>query len=149
MPPEEQRCIKCGRPVAADETLCRICNRAAMATPSATQYHGTIVVAIIVAVLALAIGGSLALRGVGPYRAALVSFADSPAGGLEVTLEVVNEGSRGGRAKCQIVAIDQAGRRMGARSAISPTVDAGARVVFVEQLPAVSETPARVAVECS
>ena len=44
---DERRCIKCGREVGADESICEFCNRAGMATPSASQYHGTVAVAIV------------------------------------------------------------------------------------------------------
>ena len=33
---ELRRCIKCGREVGPDESICEVCNRAGMATPSAT-----------------------------------------------------------------------------------------------------------------
>ena len=42
-----RNCYKCGREIGPDESICRVCNRAGMATPSASQYHGTIVVAIV------------------------------------------------------------------------------------------------------
>jgi hypothetical protein len=42
-----------------DESICEVCNRAGMATPSAT-HHGTIVVAIVAGVIIMAIAASLA-----------------------------------------------------------------------------------------
>ena len=51
-------CIKCGRQIGPDETICEVCNRAGMATPSATQYHGTIVVAIVAGVIIMAIAAT-------------------------------------------------------------------------------------------
>ena len=46
----------------------QVCNRAGMVAPSASQYHGTVAVAIILAVAGLAFAASLSLRGVGPYE---------------------------------------------------------------------------------
>ena len=59
---ERRSCIKCGREVGPDVTICEVCNRAGMATPSASQYHGTVVVAIVLAVAALAIAGIASVR---------------------------------------------------------------------------------------
>ena len=148
MPADEQHCIKCGRPIATGESLCATCNRAAMATPSATQYHGTIAVAIVVGVVLLALAAGGATRGVGPYRASMVGYADSPSGGLDVTVELVNDGTRAGRAKCQLVAVDSTGRRLATHSSVSPSVDGGATVIFTERL-AVDRSPAEVRVSCS
>lgn len=141
-------CIKCGRPIAADQTICQVCNRAGMQTPSATQYHGTIVVAIVAGVAALAVAGSLSLRGIGPFQGSALEVSAASGGGIEVTLEVVNRGTRAGRATCQIVATDAAGRRVASHSAESPSVDGGRSAVFRERLPGVDQTPANVRVDC-
>ena len=148
MPAEEGRCIKCGRPTPADASLCDVCNRARMATPSASQYHGTIAVAIVAGVIALAVAATLAVRGVGPYRASVIDVTQSPGGGIEVGLEIVNEGTRSGRVTCQLVALDATGRRLGVATTTSPTVEGGATAVFSERLPSVSEEPDRVTVRC-
>src|SRR5688500_8181266 len=83
-----RQCIKCGREIGPDETVCEICNRAGMATPSSSQYHGTVAVAIVLAVAALAVAASLSLRGVGPYGAEVSGV--TPAGssvGYAITYE--------------------------------------------------------------
>ena len=79
-----------------------------MATPSASQYHGTVVaVAIVLAVAGLAVAASLSLRGVGPYEAAEVrSIEPADPVGYAITFAVTNEGTKAGRAKCQLVALD-------------------------------------------
>ncbi|MFN2484300.1 MAG: hypothetical protein ABR509_05105 [Candidatus Limnocylindria bacterium] len=148
MAAEGRTCIKCGRPIGADQTICEICNRAGMQTPSATQYHGTIVVAIIAGVAALAIAASVSLRGVGPFHGSAVAVGEAAGGGVEVTLEVVNEGSRAGRARCQIVASDDSGRRLASHSTESPVVDGGERLVFSQRLPGIDRAPARIRVDC-
>lgn len=145
---EERRCIKCGRPVVEDQSICEVCNRAGMRTPSASQYHGTIVVAIVLGVAALAVAGSLSVRGIGPFSGSAVAFAGSDAGGIDVTVAVVNEGEQQGRATCRLVARDESGRRLGSGTAVTPSVPAGERIVFSKRLPGVRELPEDVTVAC-
>lgn len=148
MPQDEHRCIKCGRSISVDTSVCDVCNRARMATPSASQYHGTIAVAIVAGVVGLAVFGTLSMRGVGPYRASVVAVTESPDGGIDVALEVVNEGTRAGRVTCQLVALDAQGRRLGVATATSPSVDGGATETFSERLSEVNDEPDRVTVRC-
>ena len=145
---ETSRCIKCGTEVRADETMCAACNRAGMATPSATQYHGTIAVAIVLAVAALAWLAGAALEGVGPFRAEVrsVTAADS---GYAVTYAVTNDGTKTGRAKCQVLALDERGRRLRAANALSPRVGDGETVETSVDLADLDEEPTSVEVSCS
>lgn len=143
------RCIKCGREVAPGETVCEICNRAGMATPSATQYHGTVVVAIVVAVAGLAFAASLSLRGVGPYHAEVRRVAASEDLGHDITYAVTNEGTRPGRAKCQLVARDADGRALQVRNTVTSQVPGSATIELTETIPGLAEEPAEVTVTCS
>jgi hypothetical protein len=143
------RCIKCGREVAPGETVCQICNRAGMATPSATQYHGTVVVAIVLAVAGLAFAASLSLRGVGPYGAEVRGVAPGVDLGHEITYAVTNDGTRPGRAKCQLVARDADGRALRVRNTVTSQIAGGATVELTETIPGLAEEPAEVTVTCS
>jgi predicted nucleic acid-binding Zn ribbon protein len=143
-----RHCIKCGREIGPDETICAICNRAGMATPSATQYHATVAVAIVVAVAGLAIAASLALRGVGPFDAHVVR-AQPAAGELIVTFAVENKGTRAGRAKCQVVASDATGSVLRRTLVVSPSIGAGKQATSEARLPAMPEPPAEVTVSCT
>ena len=102
---ERGRCIKCGREIDLGESLCPICNRAGMTTPSASQYHGTVAAAIVLAVIGLAVAASLSLRGVGPYAAEVRAVTPAEPVGYAITYAVTNEGTRPGRAKCQLIAL--------------------------------------------
>ncbi|MGH2357199.1 MAG: DUF4307 domain-containing protein [Candidatus Limnocylindria bacterium] len=144
-----QRCIKCGREIGPDETLCEVCNRAGMATPSATQYHGTVVVAIVAGVAALAIAASWSLRGVGPYAAEVTGLAPAAPAGYEVTLSVTNEGTRAGRAKCQILALDTSGARLRTRSVVIGPVEGGQTLTVTETIAGLVQEPASVTATCS
>lgn len=147
-PPEARHCIKCGREVGPDESICEVCNRAGMATPSASQYHGTVVVAIVVAVAGLAIAASLSLRGVGPYAAEVTSVEPAEVG-WSIGYAVTNEGTKPGRAKCHLVALGASGQQLRARNALTEQIPGGATIEQVETIPGLEQEPASVSVSCS
>jgi len=148
-PRPPRHCYKCGREIGPDETICAVCNRAGMATPSATQYHGTIVVAIVAGVAIMAIAASLATRGVGPFRGESVAVRVDPPAGVVVTVRVSNEGSQAGRATCQLTARDASDRVLRVRAALSPSVPAGETITFEERIPGLAAAPSSVAASCS
>lgn len=145
---QARACIKCGGEIGPDETICGVCNRAGMASPSASQYHGTVAVAIVLAITGLAVAASLSLRGVGPYGAELrgVRAADP---GFAITYAVSNEGTKPGRAKCQIVAIGERGERLRTTTAITGQIAGGGTAVLTETIPGLSVEPSEVTVRCS
>ena len=144
-----RNCYKCGRQIGPDETICEVCNRAGMATPSATQYHGTIVVAIVGGVVLMAIAASLSLRGIGPFQARTLGWSSDPPDAVVVELQVTNEGTRAGRAKCQVTARDASNLVLRIRSTVSPQVNGGGTVTFSERIPGLSRAPASVDVSCA
>jgi predicted nucleic acid-binding Zn ribbon protein len=144
-----RHCYKCGREIGPDQTICDVCNRAGMATPSATQYHGTIVVAIVAGVVIMAIAASLSLRGIGPFRGEALRWGSDPPDAVVVELQVTNEGTRPGRAKCQLTARDASNLVLRTRSTLSPQVPGGDTITFTERIPGLPVAPARVGVSCS
>ncbi len=144
-----RQCYKCGREIGPDETICSVCNSAGMATPSPTQYHGTIVVAIVAGVVLLAVWASLAMSGIGPYEATVLHFVADPPDGAIVSVQVNNLGTRPGRAKCALEAQNAAGIAIRIRSAVSPQVPAGGSLTFDDRIAGLTETPARVTVTCT
>ena len=145
---DERRCIKCGREVGPDESICELCNRAGMATPSASQYHGTVAAAIVMAVIALAVAASLSLRGVGPYAAEVRAVAPSDPG-FAITYAVTNEGTKPGRAKCQLVALGASGERLRTRNTLTSQIEGGETAELTETIPGLEAEPAQVTVNCS
>lgn len=143
-----RKCYKCGRQIGPDETICDVCNRAGMATPSATQYHGTIVVAIVLGVVIMAVAASLAVRGIGPFQGEALGWRPDPPDGLTVQLQVANQGTRAGRAKCELSALDASGRVLRQASSISPSVSGGGSITFEERMPGVPEPPTSITVAC-
>jgi hypothetical protein len=49
------RCLRCGTRVAWGRSVCRRCNPAGLPAPSPTQYHGTVMLAVLVGVAALVV----------------------------------------------------------------------------------------------
>ncbi len=145
---ETRHCIKCGREVGDDESICAVCNRAGMATPSATQYHGTIAVAIVLAVAGLAWAAGSALEGVGPYAAQVRQVAAADAG-YEIGYAVTNEGTRSGRAKCQVIALDGDGRRLRQANEITGPIEGGETLDESVSIPGLAEEPDEVTIRCS
>jgi hypothetical protein len=146
--PTPGHCIKCGREIDPSESLCEICNRAGMTTPSASQYHGTVAAAIVLAVIGLAVAASLSLRGVGPYAAEIRAIAPADPG-FAITYVVTNEGTKAGRAKCQLVAIGDSGERLRTRSTLTARIEGGATAEQTETIPGLTDEPSEVTVSCS
>lgn len=144
-----RHCIKCGREVGPDESICAVCNRAGMATPSASQYHGTVVVAIVLAVVALAIAASLSLRGVGPYAAEVSGVEPADPAGYTITYVVRNEGTSAGRAKCRLTARGDDGRQLRVRNTLTTQIPGGEATEGQETIPGLEAEPASVTIRCS
>ena len=144
-----RNCYKCGRQIGPDETICDVCNRAGMATPSATQYHGTIVVAIVGGVVLMAIAASLSLRGIGPFHGDVLTWGAAPPDAILVEVQVTNQGTRAGRAKCQITARDASDMVLRIRATVSPQVPGGGTVTFTERITGLPQAPAGVIVSCA
>ena len=142
-------CIKCGREIGPDESMCEVCNRAGMVTPSASQYHGTMVLAIVAGVAALAIWASLSMRGIGPYTANVVSVVPAPPGAVDVTLQIENQGTARGYAKCELQALTASGSVLRVLPVQAGPLEGGVSQTFTERIPGLSEMPQNVAVTCN
>ncbi len=137
-------CPRCQTPVQAGGKVCERCeqpvegpahslryNPAGLPTPSPIQGHATVLVGIVAAVALLAFGAWFAFRGVGPFRAEVVSQTRSADGtAVEVQLRVVNEGERQGRARCRITGLGPDGRLRTSEVKLSPTVPGNDSVQF-------------------
>ncbi|HEY8171253.1 MAG TPA: hypothetical protein VIH24_09195 [Candidatus Limnocylindria bacterium] len=144
-----RNCIKCGREIGPDESICEVCNRAGMTQPSASQYHGTVVVAILLAVVGLAIAASLSMRGVGPYAAEVDEIVAGDPVGYAITVTVRNEGTSAGRAKCQLVVLDDAGRQVRTANTITNRIEGGADTSLTVTIPGLDVEPANITATCS
>ena len=137
-------CPRCQTPAQAGGKVCERCeqplegpahalryNPAGLPTPSPVQGHATVLVGIIAAVALLAFGAWFVFRGVGPFRAEVVSQAVSADGSaVEVELRVFNDGDRQGRARCRITGLGPDGRLRATEVKLSPTVPGNGSVPF-------------------
>jgi predicted nucleic acid-binding Zn ribbon protein len=139
-------CVRCGAPVPLDVAMCETCNPLALAQPSSTQVHGIAFLGVGIAVVVLAIVATVAISGVGPFRASIASaVADPP--GLNVTLSVTNDGSRAGSTTCRVYDPDLG---ISVRSAVvqTPRIEPGATITFNRRLTELGQDPGDLAVEC-
>lgn len=96
-------CARCGDPVALDVGLCERCNPLGLKDSASSQVHGTVVLAVGLAVAGLAVAAHLAVAGVGPFIARVTTVRPGPSEGTVIaTLEVRNEGRAAGRATCRV-----------------------------------------------
>ncbi len=51
----QDQCIRCGGPTAYGRSVCRACNPAGLPEPSPTQYHATVFIAVLVALVAVVV----------------------------------------------------------------------------------------------
>jgi hypothetical protein len=142
-----RHCIKCGREVGPDESMCATCLAPGMVAPSASQYHGTVAVAIVLAVAALAIAASLTLRGIGPWSAS-IDGAEANSGSVAVTLTVTNEGTASGRAKCRIVARGDTGQVLRTRNYVTSAISGGTTSRVSESVPGLEAVPESLDISC-
>lgn len=140
-------CIRCGAPVALDVGLCERCNPLGLKDSSASQVHGTVFIAVVVAIVALAIAARLAVSGVGPFTAS-VDDVVAAGEGLTITLTVTNTGSSEGQTTCRVV--DPNDRNgVGAAIVLSPRIEAGATATFTTTVTGLGTVARELTAECT
>ena len=94
-------CVRCGKPVGPGIGLCEDCNPLGLRDTASGQIHGSVFIAVTVAIVLLAVAARLSVAGLGPFPATVdgVAAADD---GLAVTLTVTNEGDSAGQTSCRI-----------------------------------------------
>lgn len=96
-------CARCGAPVALDVGLCERCNPLGLKDSASSQVHGTVFVAVGLAIVGLAIFAHLAVSGIGPFSAQVTAIrAGSNPGAVLATLAIRNDGRTIGSATCRI-----------------------------------------------
>jgi hypothetical protein len=139
-------CVRCGSPVPLDVGLCERCNPLGLKDSSASQVHGTVVIAIVLAVLGLALAGRMALAGVGPFPADLVKTVPDGAG-LALTVSVTNQGTGAGQTTCRVT--DPRDRNGGkAGFLLSPRIEPGQTVTFTKNVTELGSEVRDLTVEC-
>jgi hypothetical protein len=148
VPGPTHACVRCGRPVALAVAMCDRCNPLGLADPAASQVHGTVFLAIGLAVVLLAVFARLVVSGIGPFQASVAGVAPS-ASGLNVTLTVTNQGSRTGSSTCRV---HDGGAQMSDATAyfLSPPIEPGATITFTRETSALGAlSAAGLTVDCA
>jgi hypothetical protein len=140
-------CIRCGREgVAADAGLCEFCNPLELSQPAATQMHGIAALGIILFIVVLAVAGRAVIAGTGPFGGSVLSVTPTT-GGLAVTIEVANQGSRAASTTCFV---SESPPRFGGpkQQVQAPLVQPGATVRFTATVTRFGSEPIGLAVDC-
>lgn len=146
-PTHTHPCARCGAPVALDVGLCERCNPLGLRDAASSQVHGTVFLAVALAIVGLAVAAHFAVAGIGPFRAA-VAGVTSEAGVLTVSIQVTNDGSAAGTTTCRLW--DPALRGGGPSAfVLSPRVPPGATITFRHQPTTLSGEARPLDVECS
>jgi hypothetical protein len=139
-------CARCGAPVPLDVGLCERCNPLGLKDAASSQVHGTVFVAIGLAVVGLAVAAMLAVSGIGPFPAEIVGVRpDGDA--LSVSLKVTNSGTSLGSTTCRVTDPASAGGR--AAFVLTPRVAGGATIIFDATISDLGNDVRPLAVECS
>lgn len=126
--------------------MCEVCNPLGLKQPATSQVHGTVFVAVLLAVVLLAVAGRVALSGIGPFSASVVEVQPSTRG-LLVTLEVRNDGTRAGNANCQLMVASRRG--VGNRAVVlTPRVEPGTSIRFTATTDELGVEPVPLDITC-
>ena len=136
-----RRCPRCSTIVPAGKSVCQRCelsidtwsvrsvrqgvryNPAGLALPSPIQGHATVLIGVIIALALLGFIAFNSLSGIGPFTAEVVDErATGPAGGVTVRLEVANDGSKAGPARCQVTGRSGDGELISSEVTSSPSI---------------------------
>lgn len=139
-------CARCGAPVAAGVGLCERCNPLGLRDVASSQVHGSVFVAVAVAIVILAVVARLAVSGAGPFPATL--RAATPVGdGIALTVSVTNQGSSIGQTTCRIH--DPADQGGGPSAfVLSPRIEPGQTVTFDSTVSEFGGNVRAFAIEC-
>jgi hypothetical protein len=133
-PAQTHPCARCGAPVALDVGLCDRCNPLGLKDSASSQVHGTVFLAIGIAIAGLAIAAHLAVADIGPFTARVTAMtAGAAPGDLVATIEVRNDGRGTGSATCRLT--DPADPSLIHSTVVySPRIAGGATVTFDEEV---------------
>jgi hypothetical protein len=127
-------CARCGAPVALDVGLCERCNPLGLKDSASSQVHGTVFLALAVAVVGLAVAAHVAVAGIGPFTARVTAMTQGPSAGVLIaTIEARNDGRATGSASCRLTdATDPA--LVNGTVVYSPRIAPGATITFDQEV---------------
>jgi hypothetical protein len=121
--------------VALDVGLCERCNPLGLKDAASSQVHGTVFVAVALAVTTLAVAAHIAVSGIGPFAAKVTDVRAAPGGAAAVvaTISVHNDGSAAGTATCRVS--DPTDRGIQTSEVVySPMIPPGGTIEFDHQV---------------
>jgi hypothetical protein len=102
-PAQTHPCARCGAPIALEAGLCERCNPLGLKDSASSQVHGTVFLAVGLAIAGLAILTQLLVSGIGPFSARVTAMrAGATAGAIVATIEIRNDGQTTGSATCRL-----------------------------------------------
>jgi hypothetical protein len=123
-------CARCGAAVALDVGLCERCNPLGLKDSASSQVHGTVFLAVGLAIVGLAVAAHLAVAGVGPFAARITAIRPAAVVGTVIaTIEIRNEGTALGSASCRVTDPAEPGV-IDSVVITSPQVAAGSTITF-------------------
>ena len=133
-PAQTHSCARCGAPVALDVGLCDRCNPLGLKDSASSQVHGTVFLAVALAIAGLAIVAHLSVAGIGPFTARVTTMtAGATRGAFVATIEVRNDGRTTGSATCRL-SDPQDPALIHATVVYSPRIAPGATVTFDQEV---------------
>ena len=140
-------CVRCGKQIPIDESMCEFCNPLGLKAPAASQAHGIAIVGVGVAVVVLAVLARMLIADVGPFSSSVAAVVPDP-NGLRVSISVANAGSSAGTTTCRIEDPSLGG--IGPQSVFvqSPEVPGGGSVTFDVVVAVFGATPTELTADC-
>ena len=124
--------------------MCERCNPLGLRDTASSQVHGSVFIAVAVAVIGLALFARMAVAGVGPFEGS-IDIVEPAVGGLAVTLTVRNAGEAAGQTTCQVAG---EGRSGGAEVVLTPRLESGEQRTFQRTLTQLGTTVRPLVVDC-
>jgi ribosomal protein L40E len=145
--PKTHACVRCGAPVPLDVGLCEKCNPLGLRDSSSSQVHGTVIIAVLIGIVGLALLARMTIAGIGPFTASVAGVTAAETG-LVVSLTVRNDGTSAGQTTCRLTDPKD---RNGGKGAfmLSPQLDPGETRTFSQTVTEFGTTPRELVVECS
>jgi hypothetical protein len=101
-------CARCGKPVPPGVGLCDECNPLGLRDVASGQVHGSVFIAVAVAIAVLAVLARLSIAGSGPFPAQVGEVVPS-GNGLSVAITVTNQGDATGQTTCRLSRVGDEG----------------------------------------
>jgi hypothetical protein len=139
-------CARCGKPVGPGVGLCDECNPLGLRDVASGQVHGSVFIAVAVAIAILAVLARLSVAGVGPFPAQVGAVVPS-ATGLSVALTVTNSGDASGPTTCRLSRVGDGGTGTAA-FVTTPRINAHETRTFTSVVTEFGTTPVDLQVEC-